>query len=108
MMMKDTRQLIQILLPLYDPEGNIFPAAYYTGIRQALTGKFGGITTYARAPVTGLWKEEEEKTVRDELVIYEVLAPELERDWWGQYKAGLEKTFRQQEILIRAWRVEVL
>jgi hypothetical protein len=107
-MKKETRQLIQILLPLYDAEGNIFQAAYYTGIRQALTDKFGGITTYTRSPATGLWKEEAAKTVRDELVIYEVLAPELDRDWWGKYKAGLESTFRQQEILIRAWEVEVL
>jgi hypothetical protein len=107
-MKKNSRQLIQILLPLYSPEGEAFPAAHYSGIRQALTEKFGGITTYARSPATGLWKEKEDKTVRDDLVVYEVLAPELDRDWWGKYKAGLEKTFRQQEILIRAWQVEVL
>jgi hypothetical protein len=107
-MKKDTRQLIQILLPLYSPAGEAFPAAHYTGIRQALTEKFGGITTYARSPATGLWKENEAKTVRDDLVVYEVLAPELDRDWWGRYKAGLEETFRQQEILIRAWEMEVL
>jgi hypothetical protein len=107
-MKKDARQLIQILLPLYSPEGAVFPAAYYHDVRETLTAKFGGLTTYARAPASGLWKEEEEKTVRDELVIYEVLAPAIDRAWWGPYKAGLEKTFRQQEILIRAWEVEVL
>jgi hypothetical protein len=107
-MKKDTKQLIQILLPLYSPEGKAFTAAPYTGIRQTLTEKFGGITTYARSPAAGLWKETEDKTVRDDLVVYEVLTPELDRDWWGKYKAGLEETFCQQEILVRAWEVEVL
>jgi hypothetical protein len=107
-MKQDTRQLIQILLPLYSSEGSVFPAELYTRIREALTGKFGGLTTYARSPATGLWKENEAKTVRDDLVIYEVLAPAVDREWWGHYKAGLEKTFQQQEILIRAWEVEVL
>ena len=107
-MKHDTRQLIQLLLPLYNPEGEAFPAAPYAAIRQVLTEKFGGLTTYARAPASGLWKENEEKTVRDELVVYEVLAPELDRTWWASYKARLETTFRQQEILIRAWPVEVL
>jgi hypothetical protein len=107
-MKKDTRQLIQLLLPLYSPEGEIFPASYFSGIREALTARFGGITTYARSPATGLWKENEAKTVRDELVIYEVLAPEVDRHWWRTYKQDLEKTFRQQEILIRAWEVTLL
>ena len=101
-------QLIQILLPLYNEEKKVFPADIFTNIRQQLTEKFGGITTYSRAPATGLWKEKEDKTVKDAIIIYEVMAENLDRDWWQSYKTQLEKIFRQDEILIRTWAIEVL
>ena len=101
-------QLIQILLPLYNNEKNIFPANIFNHIRQELTEKFGGITTYSRSPATGLWKENEENTVKDDIIIYEVLAKALDRNWWGDYKEKLEDIFRQQEILIRCWEAQVL
>lgn len=100
--------LIQILLPLYDKEQNLFPAAYFTVIRQELTDKFGGITTYSRAPATGLWKENREKTVKDDIIIYEVMAEAVERDWWQEYKEKLKHKLQQDEIMIRAWETEIL
>jgi hypothetical protein len=97
------------LLPLYiNNEKNIFPADIFNRIRQELTEKFGGITTYSRSPATSLWKENEENTVKDDIIIYEVLAEALDRDWWGDYKEKLEDIFRQQEILIRCWEAQVL
>ena len=101
-------QLIQILLPLYNNQKEPFAQTVFTQIRQELTEKFGGITAFSRAPATGLWKENEEKTVEDEIIIYEVMADILDRTWWQSYKESLEKTFRQEGILIRAWRIQVL
>jgi len=101
-------QLIQILLPLYNNQKEAFPTDTFTHIRQELTDKFGGITAFSRAPATGLWKENEEKTVKDEIIIYEVMAEILEQAWWQNYKESLEKTFRQEEILIRTWEIQVL
>jgi hypothetical protein len=101
-------QQIQILLPLYNNEKKPFPTAIFNRIRQELTKKFGGITTFSRAPATGLWKENEDKTVKDEIIIYEVMAETLDRNWWGSYKKKLEEIFRQDEILIRAWEIQVL
>jgi len=100
--------LIQILLPLYDKEHNLFSAAYFTAIRQELTDKFGGITSYSRAPATGLWKENEAKTVKDDITIYEVVAEVIDRDWWREYKEKLKQKFEQDEVMIRAWETEML
>jgi hypothetical protein len=46
--------------------------------------------------------------VKDDIIIYEVLAEALDRGWWGDYKEKLEDIFRQQEILIRCWEAQVL
>jgi len=46
--------------------------------------------------------------VRDELLIYEIMTSELDRVWWRDYRAILEKRFRQEQVLIRAQQVEVL
>lgn len=101
-------QLIQILLPLYNNQQQPFAPAVFTRIRQELTEKFGGITAFSRAPATGLWKENEEKTVKDDIIIYEVMAKSLDLNWWQRYKVNLEETFRQDEILIRTWEIQVL
>jgi len=100
--------LIQILLPLYDNKQTLFPATYFATIRQELTDKFGGITTYSRAPATGLWKENEAKTVKDDITIYEVVAEVIDRDWWREYKEKLKQKFEQDEVMIRAWETEML
>lgn len=98
--MQHTR-MIQLYLPLYDPEGRAFPPSDYDGIKKELTEKFGGLTMYTRSPAIGLWKENAEKIVKDDILIYEVIAPELEQDFWPAYKEKLKKKFKQDEILIR-------
>jgi hypothetical protein len=30
------------------------------------------------------------------------MTEEIDRDWWKQYRVSLEKTFRQDEIVVRA------
>jgi len=59
------KSLIQIFLPLADNNGNSFPGDWYAGVTAKLNERFGGVTIYQRAPVTGLWKEEEQYTVKD-------------------------------------------
>ncbi len=101
-------QLIQILLPIYNNQNKVFPEEIFHRIRQELTDLFGGITTYSRAPATGLWKEDEQKTVKDDIMVYEVMAETLDLDWWQNYKSQLEALFEQDEILIRTWEIQVL
>jgi hypothetical protein len=99
--------LIQILLPLYDNAGNTFDEELYGTVRRELTERFGGLTAFTRAPAQGLWKDAG-KTHRDDIVVFEVMTEELDADWWRGYRQTLEKTFRQDEIVIRAQPVLVL
>ena len=55
----------------------------------------------------GLWTEDG-KTSHDEIVIFEVMADELDRGWWSAYRAELERRFRQDVIVIRAQTIEQL
>lgn len=43
-----------------------------------------------------------------EVLLYEVMVAELERDWWTAYRKELEGKFHQQEIVIRAHLIERL
>jgi hypothetical protein len=100
--------LIQILLPLYDNEQRAFPREYFAQVSELLTERFGGLTTYSRAPAEGLWKENARRTHRDDIVVYEVMAPELDRAWWQRFRRKLERLFRQQSLIIRAQTLELL
>lgn len=99
--------LIQILLPLRDNDGRAFDASAYARVRTELAARFGGITTFTRAPAEGVWKEAG-RTSRDDLVVFEIMAPTLDRPWWEGYRGELERHFRQEVIVVRAIRVEML
>jgi hypothetical protein len=94
-------QLIQLLLPLYDNEGQAFPESQFAQVRKELTERFGGLTAYTRAPAQGLWQDAG-GTKRDDIVVFEVMVAELDRAWWADYRVRLEKSFRQELIVIRA------
>lgn len=96
--------LVQILLPLYDPEGVRFGREAFDGVARELTERFGGLTAYTRAPAAGLWKEGGD-TQRDDIVVYEVMVDALDRDWWSAYRRGLEERFRQEELVVRAQEI---
>lgn len=95
-------QLIQLLLPLYDNQGEPFPQALFERVRQQLTEKFGGVTAYVRSPAKGLWKEDDGTVVRDDVVMYEVMADTFDRSWWNPYRDELKAAFAQDELVVRA------
>jgi len=100
--------LVQILLPLYDNDGNLFPQQEYVQVRDELTELFGGLTTYVRSPAEGLWKESKRSMVRDDIVIYEVMTEHLDRVWWRAYREELSARYRQELLIVRVSRVELL
>lgn len=61
-----------------------------------------------QAPASGLWQSDEGPVTRDDIVIFEVMADEIDRAWWSRYKTTLEARFRQDEIVIRASAVTVM
>lgn len=100
--------LIQLLLPLYDNDQQALPRALFDQLRRELLARFGGLTAHTRAPLSGLWEENRGQTVRDDLVIYEVMLPVLDRVWWRRYRRLLERRFRQQSLVVRAHELSLL
>ena len=100
--------LIQILLPLRDNQSHAFDAAHYGEVRKMLVRHFGGLTAYTRAPAEGLWVSEEQDAVRDQIVVFEVMAGKLDLPWWREYRAYLERSFRQNQVIIRAQEVTLI
>ena len=100
--------LVQLLLPLYDNDGRPFPTAQYASVRAGLMEQFGGLTAYTRAPAEGVWSEADGHATRDDIVVYEVMVGHLDREWWGRFRADLERQFSQQELVARAMPVERL
>jgi hypothetical protein len=100
--------LVQILLPVYDNEGHAFDASEYIHLRHELADRFGGVTAYTRAPARGVWKDDTGETTRDDIVIFEVMTPELDREWWTSFRKDLESRFRQESVIVRALTSTVL
>jgi hypothetical protein len=100
--------LIQILLPLYDNGGKPFPQSEYVRVRDELTERFGGITAYVRSPAEGVWRETPTMTVRDDIVIFEVMTEHLDREWWRACRERLAARFRQDMLIVRASGIELL
>ncbi|HLM46334.1 MAG TPA: hypothetical protein VK458_20855 [Myxococcaceae bacterium] len=101
--------IVQFLLPLRDNARQPFPRADFDKVRTELTDRFGGVTAFLQSPALGIWKDEEEgETMRDELVLYEVMVESLDRAWWSGYRSELERRFRQERVVVRALGAEML
>ena len=99
--------LIQILLPLFDNAGAHFEPALYADTRRELTGRFGGLTAFSRAPAEGLWQDDGE-TKHDDIIVFEVMAEGVHTGWWRAYRKTLETRFKQDMIVVRAQMVSLL
>jgi hypothetical protein len=98
--------LVQILLPLTAPADRR-RLHQFDKIKQELTAKFGGMTFYRSAPAEGLWQESDD-VEKDLVVTAEIMAAELEQDWWAQYRKRLEQDLAQKEIVVRSFKIERL
>ena len=101
-------RLVEIFLPLYGKEGSPLDRSDFDCVREELTRQFGGVTAFTRSPAVGAWENSQGEVARDEVVLFEVMVPALDRRWWGDYRQELEQRFRQDEILIRISRIERL
>jgi hypothetical protein len=95
--------LIQLLLPLDDNNKQPFPHEEFDRVGDELANRFGGITAFRRSPAEGVWREGQGDVSRDEVVIFEVMTGQLNREWWsGWYRKELENRFRQERLIIGA------
>ena len=99
--------LIQLLLPLHNNEKQAFPAEHFDKVREELADRFGGVTAFVRTPAVGLWKSDEDVR-RDDVVMFEVMSAELDKEWWLNYRLRLQRKFRQEKVLVWASSVTEL
>jgi len=69
--------------------------------------RFGGLTAHARSPAHGLWSSKG-STMRDDMIIVEVMTKRLDLKWWKKYRAALERSFSQDEIIVRVHDIIVV
>jgi hypothetical protein len=100
--------LIEIFLPLADNEGKAFTQSAFEAVEKELVERFGGVTSYPRAPASGLWKDSAAAKVQDDLLVYEVMAEELDQNWWSRYRERLERSFRQEKLVVRSQEIQLL
>ena len=94
--------LIQLLLPTYDERRNRFDDRLFAQTRAELVERFGGVTAYLRSPAAGAWIAPGGAVERDEVVMVEVVAEDLDAGWWRDYLQTLRVRFVQDEIHARA------
>ena len=99
--------LIQLLLPLNDNDGQPYEHKLFREINTSLTAKFGGVTAFSRSPAKGIWINSDHEE-RDDVIVVEVMAETLERDWWQTFRQQLELTMGQDEIIVRSHDIERL
>ena len=100
--------LVQILLPLFDNDGHAFEAA---GVRAASFGARRSLRRGHRLHASTRSRGLERRfrgTTRDDIVIFEVMTGELDREWWTAFRKQLEARFRQDTLIVRALTSTVL
>ncbi len=76
-------------------------------LEEELSNRFGGLTAYSRAPAEGIWREGNTRE-KDDIVIVEVMADDLDPDWWRELRSRLERQLNQRELVVRAQAIEKL
>ena len=96
--------LVQILLPKETGNGQPIGKEWFDGFLKELTDKFGGATSFLRAPGTGLWQSGG-GTEKDSIAVVEVMAEEIDQAYWQSKRKRLERELYQEEIVIRAQEI---
>jgi hypothetical protein len=100
--------LVQMLLPCADNDGVPFDPALFESLKQELAFEFSGVTAFLQAPAEGLWAPQSSEVSHDDIVIFEVMVEEFDREHWQAWGARLERRFRQEKVVIRHWAVGVV
>jgi hypothetical protein len=101
------RHLIQILLPLADNDGVPFPETLLRQLQAELAGRFGRLTAYSRVPAKGVWTHDGQRQA-DDIIVVEVMADQLDEEWWRLFRRRLEELLRQEKIVVRAQEIQNL
>jgi len=96
--------LVEILLPNETGHGRPIDQKWFDGFLEELTSKFGGVTSFVRAPGHGLWQSGC-TTEKDRIAVVEVMVEHLELVFWRSLRERLERELSQEEIVIRVQKI---
>lgn len=68
---------------------------------EELTGKFGGVTSFLRAPGEGLWPTGDD-IEQDDIAVIEVMTESMDPTYWEDLRQRLERELSQKEIVVRS------
>ena len=85
-------------------QGRPIGKEWFDGFLEELTGKFGGATSFLRAPGQGLWQSGG-STEKDRIAVVEVMVEHLDHAFWRSLRERLERELSQEEIVIRAQEI---
>ncbi len=106
--MAQVSHLIQLLLPRTSGLAPGKLEGCFAETRAELVAAFKGVTAYLRSPAQGLWTAPDGQVEQDEMIMVEVVADEFDVEWWRDYADKLARRFDQEEIHVRALRVDTL
>ena len=95
--------VVQLILPVYDNSGQLFPSELSKRVRMELTQKFGGLTAYTRAPAEGTWRDEEGRTQRDDVVIGPERREKRQHRLGHELRRALNGVAGSTHIVITPW-----
>jgi hypothetical protein len=80
--------LIEFLLPVAGPND------FYENLARTLTDRFGGLTSFTRAPAEGRWQNAG-SVEHDDLIVIEVMAPRSTRTGGRSYGPNWSKNLNR-------------
>jgi hypothetical protein len=99
--------LVQILLPKETGSGQPICRKWFEALLKELTEKFGGATSFIRAPGQGLW-ESGGGVERDNIAVIEIMTEGLDYEFWRSLRGRPERELSQKDIVIRAHEISRL
>ena len=105
--MSPASYLVQILLPMRTGTRQPVTRSRFEELLQEFTDKFGGATSFVRAPGEGLWDSGGD-VEREIIAVIEVMTNEIDHPFWQALRRKLEHELSQDEIVIRAQKINRL
>ena len=93
--------IVELLLPRQTGSGEPVAVHWLEQLLAELTDKFGGVTSFLRAPGKGLWQTGG-KVEQDNIAVIEVMTAKIDPVYWAKLRERLERELAQDEIVIRA------
>lgn len=93
--------IVELLLPRQTGKGEPVTMDWFEHLLTELTEKFGGVTSFVRAPGKGLWQDGG-KVEEDSIAVIEVMTSDIDPAYWARLRERLETELAQDEIVVRA------